>query len=182
MIDSKLLEVYVNELKTKPETRRQYLPAFHDLLQMHISILHLIQSCVVHDVNVQGILLKDKQAMRQLVLLLGVAFTGKVICSWLQCFHKIKMDLIRTGYVYCHFGKSEDTLFRSENKLQDNMGHSEILEMFISRHIPSHYPTLRLIKRPVKVFILHRDRHQHKFPLGSVLVYRYLCLSRCQAV
>ena len=182
MIDSKLLEVYVNELKTKSETRRQYLPAFHDLLQMHISILHLIQSCVVHDVNVQGILLKDKQAMRQLVLLLGVAFTGKVIYSWLQCLHKIKMDLIRTGYVYCHFGKSEDTLFRSENKLQDNMGHSEILEMFISRHIPSHYPTLRLIRRPVKVFILHRDRHHHKFLLSSVLVYRYLCLSRCQAV
>ena len=121
MIDSKLLEVYVNELKTKPETRRQYLPAFHDLLQMHISILHLIQSCVVHDVNVQGILLKDKQALRQLVLLLGVAFTGKIICSSLQCFHKIKMDFIRTGHVHCHFGKSEDTLFRSENKLQDNM-------------------------------------------------------------
>ena len=81
MIDSKLLEVYVNELKTKPETRQQYLPAFQDLLQMHISILQLIQSCVVHDVNVQAILLKDKQALRQLVLLLGVAFTGKVICS-----------------------------------------------------------------------------------------------------
>ena len=144
MIDSKLLEVYVNELKTKPETRRQYLPAFHDLLQMHISILHLIQSCVVHDVNVQGILLKDKPALRQLVLLLGVAFTGKVICSWLKCFQKIKMDFIRAGHVYCHFGKSEDTLFRSENKLQ------EILEMFSFRHIPSHYPTLRLIKRPIK--------------------------------
>ena len=27
-----------------------------------------------------------------------------------------------------------------------------------------------------EVFIQHRDRHQRKFPLGSVLIYRYLCL------
>ena len=77
MIDSKLLEAYVNELKTKPEMRQQYLPTFHDLLQMEISILHLLQSCVIHDINVQVIILKDKQALRQLVLLLGVAFKGK---------------------------------------------------------------------------------------------------------
>ena len=83
MIDSKLLEAYVNELKTKPEMCQQYLPTFHDLLQMEISILHLLQSCVMHDINVQGIILKDKQALRQLVLLLGVAFKGEYRLSYL---------------------------------------------------------------------------------------------------
>ena len=84
MIDSKLLEAYVNELKTKPEMRQQYLPAFHDLLQMQISIQHLLQSCVVHDINVQAIILKDRQALRQLVLLLGVAFKGTYVYIWLS--------------------------------------------------------------------------------------------------
>ena len=83
MIDPKLLEVYVNELKTKPEMRQQYLPAFHDLLQMQISIQHLLQSCVVHDINVQAIILKDRQALRHLVLLLGVAFKGTCMYIWL---------------------------------------------------------------------------------------------------
>ena len=34
----------------------------------------------------------------------------------------------------------------------------------------------------MEVFILHRDRDQCKFPLGSLLIYWYLCLSRCWAV
>ena len=45
----------------------------------------------------------------------------------------------------------------------------------------------RLIQRLIKnwiakdcevVFKLHRNGHQHSFPLGSVLIYRYPCLSR----
>ena len=78
MIDSKLLEAYVNELKTRPEMCQQYLPSFHDLLQMHLSILHLLQSCVLQDISVQATLLQDKQALRRLVLLLGISFKGKL--------------------------------------------------------------------------------------------------------
>ncbi len=76
MIDSKLLEAYVTELKNKPEVRQQYLTAFHDLLQLHISILHLLRCCVMQDMNVQAIVLQDQQVLRHLVLLLGITFTG----------------------------------------------------------------------------------------------------------
>ncbi len=77
MIDSKLLEAYVSEVRTKPEIHQQYLPTFHDVLQMHVSILELLQRCVLEDVNFQALLLQDKQAFRQLILLLGIAFDGK---------------------------------------------------------------------------------------------------------
>ena len=47
---------------------------------------------------------------------------------------------------------------------------------------------LWVVQNCVKVFILHRDRQHQRFPLGPMLIYQYLCLSRslclswCQAV
>ncbi len=81
MIDAKLLEAYVSELKSKPATRRQYLPAFHDLLAMHASVLRLLQACALHDVSTAALLLQDKQALRRLLLLLGVSHEGEAAAA-----------------------------------------------------------------------------------------------------
>ena len=35
-----------------------------------------------------------------------------------------------------------------------------------------------ILQNNMDVFILHTDRHKHTFPLGSVLIYQYLCTSR----
>ena len=34
----------------------------------------------------------------------------------------------------------------------------------------------------MEVFILHRDKNQHRFSSGSTLIYQHLCLSQCLAV
>ena len=39
-----------------------------------------------------------------------------------------------SGHVHCYFRKSEDPLFRSENKLLDNRVIVKLLEMFSFRH------------------------------------------------
>ena len=58
----------------------------------------------------------------------------------------------------------------------------------------SHFPYTKTDKGTNKKWIVynyvevHRDGHHHGFPLGSMLIYRYLCLyqslclSRCRAV
>ena len=34
-----------------------------------------------------------------------------------------------------------------------------------------------VVQNCVEVFILHRYRHKYRFPLGSALIYQYLCQS-----
>ena len=76
MEDSSILNAYLKELQSSPETRQRNLVAFDELLQMHCEVLQLLRLFATQDADIRCQLLGDKAALHNLVQMLAVVYQG----------------------------------------------------------------------------------------------------------
>ena len=75
MVDVSLLDAYLAELGST-SCQKQYLMTFRDVLKVYEDILYLMARCVVQDKDMKQSLLSNKVALKQIVRLLEVSYSG----------------------------------------------------------------------------------------------------------
>ena len=103
-------------------------------------------------------------------------------------WHLARLYMTQSPFINTKKKLQKKSLFHLEStvmsqKVKDNfsliLGEERYLVVMMCSHCPTHQDWYKkLIQKCVELFRMQRDMHQHRFLLGSMLIYWYLCLSR----